>query len=387
MAATAGDAVRKMSPFSKGFSVYLDVLRVSAAFVVFGAHATSSPFLKDFPWLQDFAHDAVIVFFVLSGYIIAHTAATRDHDLTAYAVNRSARIYSVALPAVLLVPVLDQIAMAWRPDLYGRLYQYDALWLYIPFFLAFATDLWFFAEDAFSNVPYWSLCYEVWYYVLFAAIFFLRGPWRVISVGLTLLIMGPRLWLLFPLWAAGAWMALRVRRVPTPRVIFALALAGFIAVKATGLDTIIDDWVNSFLGGWPETHLRYSQHFLGDWLIGALILMNILAARSCGFAGLARRSVRRPIVAVASFSFTIYLFHMPLLKFFTAALDHDSASVASWAVLMAAVAVALIGLGLATEHQKQYFRRFFSWAASIVWRSLSRLPAVKTRVRDIPDVR
>ena len=24
-------------------------------------------------------------------------------------------------------------------------------------------------EDAFSNLPYWSMCYEVWYYVLFAA--------------------------------------------------------------------------------------------------------------------------------------------------------------------------------------------------------------------------
>lgn len=356
----------------RGFSVYLDAVRVTAALVVFGAHATGPAFLTGVPWLQDFAHDAVITFFVLSGYVIAHTAATRDRDLGAYGVNRSARIYSVALPAVLLVPVLDQIAMGWRPDLYGRQYQYEALWLYVPFFLVFATDLWFLAEDAFSNVPYWSLCYEVWYYVLFAAVFFLRGSRRIAAIGAVLLIMGPRLWLLLPLWAAGAWAALSVPRVPAPRLAFALSLTGLAAVKATGLDTAADGWVNGLLGGWPESHLRYSKYFLGDWLIGALMLTNILAARTCGFHGLTRGPVRRPIVAVASISFTIYLFHVPLLKFFTAALDHDPASVESWTVLMVAVGVALIGLGLATEHQKRHVRRLFSWGADGIGRLLSR---------------
>ena len=382
MVAISGDEVARLSPpFSRGFSVYLDALRTAAALVVFGAHATGSAFLTGFPWLQDFAHDAVLAFFVLSGYVIAHAA--RDRDLTTYAVNRAARIYSVALPAVLLTPILDQIGMAWRPELYGPSYQYEALWFYIPFFLAFGTDLWFLAEDAFSNVPYWSLCYEVWYYVLFAALFFLRGRRRIVSGCLVLAIMGPRLWLLFPLWAAGAWMALNVRRVPAPRVSFALALTGLVVVKAGGLDTTLDAWVNGLLAGWPEAHLRYSKDFLGDWLIGALILMNILAARSWGLGGLEREAVGRPIVAVASFSFTIYLFHMPLLKFFTSALDHDPASLASWAVMMAAVGVALVGLGLVTEHQKPRFRRFFLWVVDIVWRALSRWSGT-TRARDLP---
>jgi len=373
MAAVSDDAVASgPAPLPRGFSVYLDAVRVTAALVVFGAHATSPEFLTGVPWLQEFAHDAVITFFVLSGYVIAHTAATRDRGLGAYGVNRSARIYSVALPAVLLVPVLDQIAMDWRPDLYGRQYQYEALWLYVPFFLVFATDLWFLAEDAFSNVPYWSLCYEVWYYVLFAAVFFLRGARRIAAVGAVLLIMGPRLWLLLPLWAAGAWAALSVPRVPAPRLAFVLSLMGLAAMKATGLDTAADGWVNGLLGGWPESHLRYSKYFLGDWLIGTLILTNILAARTCGFHGLARGPVRRPIVAVASISFTIYLFHVPLLKFFTAALDHDPASVESWTVLMVAVGVTLIGLGLATERQKRHVRRLFSWAADSLRRLLSR---------------
>jgi hypothetical protein len=56
----------------------------------------------------------------------------------------------------------------------------------------------------FSNMPYWSVCYEFWYYFLFAAGFYFTGKTRALLIGLFALIAGPRILLLFPIWLFGA---------------------------------------------------------------------------------------------------------------------------------------------------------------------------------------
>src|SRR5690606_37007061 len=144
-----------------------------------------------------------------------------------------------------------------------------------PYFVAFGSDLWFMAEDAFSNVPFWSLCYEVWYYVLFGAAAFGRGRARLLLVGLVLLIMGPRLWLLLPLWALGSWLYRLHGRTQldrgVARSLLLLALAAFATLKVWRVDSALDAWLNGALGGLLSSHFRYSQWFLGDYLVGGAI--------------------------------------------------------------------------------------------------------------------
>jgi len=91
----------KESLLSAGFSVYLDLVRFGAAFVVFLAHARLTGLFYDLPMLDNLASQAVAAFFVLSGYVItATTDAGRGWRY--YAVARAARIYSVMVPALLL---------------------------------------------------------------------------------------------------------------------------------------------------------------------------------------------------------------------------------------------------------------------------------------------
>ena len=118
---------------------------------------------------------------------------------TSFAVSRATRIYSVAIPTLILTAAID-IALEQST------YQLAQPWKYVPLFLAFGTDWWFLSENAFSNAPYWSLCYEVWYYVLFAAWAYFTGAKRLILGAAVLLLVGPRLWLLFPIWLSGAWL-------------------------------------------------------------------------------------------------------------------------------------------------------------------------------------
>jgi peptidoglycan/LPS O-acetylase OafA/YrhL len=53
--------------------------------------------LFDFP-----GHHAVIVFFVLSGFVISYTTDRKDRTFGVYVINRLTRLWSVVIPALLL---------------------------------------------------------------------------------------------------------------------------------------------------------------------------------------------------------------------------------------------------------------------------------------------
>ena len=63
-------------------SIYLDLVRFLAAVVVLLTHLAYKRFTGGLiiEW-RTYGNDAVMVFFVLSGYVIAHTVATRDREL------------------------------------------------------------------------------------------------------------------------------------------------------------------------------------------------------------------------------------------------------------------------------------------------------------------
>ena len=249
-------------------SAFLDLTRTLAAFTVFLAHLSRPMFGGGVPFISgELAHTAVIVFFVLSGFVISW-AAERDGTAREYVLNRASRIYSVALPALALTWLTDNYLLLHYPGVLGALYQYTTPWKYLPLFLSFSNDFWFLSEDAFSNIPYWSLCYEVWYYVLFGALVFSRGFWRWGIAIVSLMIMGPRLWLLWPIWLAGAYL----HRLPplsrgNSRALLFLCLVGLIALKESGLEEALNEFIDEATGGFAETHLRYSQFFLGDYVV------------------------------------------------------------------------------------------------------------------------
>lgn len=338
-------------------SVYLDLLRFSAAVTVLLCHATYARYTTQFAGaFGPFGHDAVIVFFVLSGYVIAYVSDRKEHTARDYALSRAARIYSVALPAIALTIVLDSARMWIDPSFFE--YQFHELWAYLPFYSVFGTDWWFLNEDMLSNSPFWSLSYEVWYYVLFGALFYLRGRWRWICAGAVLALIGPRQWLLFPIWLAGCalyyrheqWRLSRTRA----RWLFFGSMVVYALVKSLHGFDAINGAVNQLLADWPHEHLRYSQFFIGDYLIGGLVLVNIFAARYCEFRAFAGRA--RFIRFAASFTFSLYLFHMPLLKFYSAIFHTDTHSVGDYGLLLAAVVATVVLLGLVTERKKHVAR-------------------------------
>ena len=337
----------------RDLSVLLDLVRTLAACTVFLAHLSLPRFGGEaiYPIFEPYAHSAVIVFFVLSGFLISWVAE-RDGSMTEYLLNRAARIYSVAFPALLLTWAIDGFLIDNYPGSLSHNYQHDAPWRYFPLFITFTTDFWFLSEDAFSNFPYWSLCYEVWYYIIFGILFFGRGPWRWVVAVVVLLLMGPRLWLLWPIWLAGAYLQkLPLLSVPSSRLLLLISFLGLITLKATGVEEALNSMINHVTSGFAKEHLRYSQYFLGDYLLTAWIGGVIYAARGACLTVLSH--LHKPIAAAASVSFSMYLTHIPFFLLFGALFPKQTVTIGI--LSLSGIAV----FGAIFERNKVFFRRFF----------------------------
>jgi peptidoglycan/LPS O-acetylase OafA/YrhL len=188
-------------------STYLNLLRVFAALEVFASHLCI--FHKDCGFAVRFSllgSDGVVIFFVLSGYVIAYTADQKDRTARSYFINRCARIYSVVLPALLLTLATEWIGIQWFPALYNDTfdhYQFAKFYIYVPLWLSFSSQFWSLNEPIMTNAAFWSLGFEVWFYIAFAIALFIRGSPRIIAIIIVALLAGPKICLLFPLWGLG----------------------------------------------------------------------------------------------------------------------------------------------------------------------------------------
>lgn len=110
---------------SKAFSIYLDLVRFAAACLVYLYHSNQRWLISDTLPASPFGHSSVIVFFVLSGFVIAYVTHEKENTYAAYVSRRLSRLYSVALPAVLGTILLDFVDRRLNADIYA--YPFDHL--------------------------------------------------------------------------------------------------------------------------------------------------------------------------------------------------------------------------------------------------------------------
>ena len=176
-------------------SVYLDLFRFTAAAIVFFGHAYPQRLTGGLPAMWRFGtlgNDAVMAFFVLSGFVIAYVADQKERTLASYSISRFARLYSVAVPALALTVVADAAGSRLSPALYDASWfaTDNPLWR-VAANLLFVNELWFTSVRPFSNVPFWSLGYEFWYYLFFCVAMFSAGWPRAVALAALALVMGP----------------------------------------------------------------------------------------------------------------------------------------------------------------------------------------------------
>jgi peptidoglycan/LPS O-acetylase OafA/YrhL len=202
-----------------------------------------------------------------------------------------------------------------------------------------------------SNDAYWSLPYEFWYYVIFAAATFLKGRQRIAALVVSCAVAGPSILLMGPIWAAGA-AAYRL----TKRVTVGKSMAQLLWVT-TGVAAIAVTLANG--KPFTLTSSLLPPAFSGlDFLLGALVAMNIFSA---SFLSFSISALHRPVAKLAGMTFALYLFHLPLLHLATAYMP-VGLPVPSRALIEAAFALTVIYLlSFITEGQKHRWRRGIRW--------------------------
>ena len=353
---------------NKHFSLYLDLVRFLAAVLVvvshFGQHGIVSASAQLF-WPQ-LGRESVIVFFVLSGFVIAYTSVEKAATLHQYVVARCARIYSVVLPVLLATIVAALVTtFVFNQPVIGS-YQFNKPYIYLPLHVLFAGELWNLSETPPWLAPYWSLGFEVWYYILFGVLFYARGKVRLLLAAVILLVMGHKLWLLLPVWMSGVVLYRYHARwqlgVTPARLGWAMTIMALVLYKASGADDALRALGHNI---WPFPGLKLgnADRYLADYVVCAIVYLNFLCARHAQFAAL--ELFARPIRAVATYTFTLYLIHAPVMGMWRAFYPHDSTLWTDTAALTLCIALACYLFGLVTERRREWIRQRFDRLLSL----------------------
>ena len=204
-------------------SHFLNFSRAIAALLVLFFHIRTAlvvPYdsLEAHSWLtraifvvSTFGHDAVIIFFVLSGYLVGGAVLKIDpkssHDFQEYWIDRSVRIGPVLIAATAFSVVLQHMAPLFGCN--------DTIVTTLGNALALEN---FLVKPLCNNLPLWSISNEVVYYfafpVMIAAFSRVFSVWLAISLACVTLVFILSLSLTplddtsivfdFPLWLIGA---------------------------------------------------------------------------------------------------------------------------------------------------------------------------------------
>ncbi|MCC9656084.1 acyltransferase family protein [Rhodopirellula halodulae] len=286
----------------------------AAVYVCVGHWVLANPSLGKVAHAFKLGQEAVMVFFVLSGFVIFWATSKPNMPIEkfrTYFAKRFTRIYSVWALAVVAMFTMASIAAGRLVFETPRRLLGNAFMLQ-DFVSAKPATI---CGPLYGNSPLWSLHYEWWFYMLFPLVFLVKD-WRVRShvVGSICVLGGityalqpnplSRIFLYFGIWWIGAHAAavmrnlgqVRVKEIVTPLCYVALASVPMIVLCVAAFrrgDSL-------FLGIHPVLETRH--------LIGAIVLVLLAFAwRQSNWFGFGWTI--SAFSAVAPISFSLYVLH------------------------------------------------------------------------------
>jgi len=268
-------------------------------------------------FLTAFSHQAVLVFFVISGFLVGgdvlRKRARTEPFLRAYMTNRFSRIYIVMVPTLLYGFVLDRIGR----ELFPHSGIYDAPFfegVYNPMNTVWALfqqqTIW--TTQAGTNGPLWSLACEMWYYATFPLLLlpFSGAYSRNVKIAGFCLGAGAAVAMSIPkspfLFGYGVWVLGAFLRVaPRPAIKSVLAsLALFLATIA----------IVRLAARGPLVEAHPFVSTAGDMATAASFANLLLALRFAPPQGLFA-NIGSIHTRFSDFSYSLYATHAPLVFF------------------------------------------------------------------------
>ena len=309
------------------FSAYLDCVRFLAAILVVLSHWAYVRFTDGYYLvIRDYnlGSDVVVIFFVLSGFVISFAATEKDKTLRRFAFSRMTRLYSVAIPALLITVLFDNMGRSVNSPFYDNTPFYNFVELAKFWFqgLTFSNHWSGNALRLGSNGPFWSLSYEAAYYILFAILMFTKGLRRILLLFISALIFGTKILLLAPAWFFGVAAYFGLKRYSNVNlskgmrvVLILLPLMAYIGLQAARIPVFLRWLTYNGLGPDLYQSLAFSDEFLWNAIIGGLFTVHLLGVALLLKSARYSFPMARFWKWAAGASFSLYLVHYPVLQY------------------------------------------------------------------------
>jgi peptidoglycan/LPS O-acetylase OafA/YrhL len=310
--------------------LWLDLVRGLAALIVFTGHlriicfkevslSEIGLFAKLFYFVTGYGHQAVVIFFVLSGFFIIksidESARANKWNFSNYSINRLSRLWTVLIPALLIGFVIDRFGFHFFPSTLGYTEQikyFEGLnareSLNASVFIGNVSFLQGILVPTLGfNTPTWTLPYEFWYYVLFPVLYFLVYPkyslytrmaFSLLATGV-FIIVGSEIAIYFLVWLMGGVSFIIYKKLSA-----GFSLASFLKyfiLLAFGFILIM-------------IRFKLSPLFFNDFTLA--ISFGLLIPVLCTW------DIKMPVLKklaayLSNVSYTLYLTHLPLCMFIT----------------------------------------------------------------------
>lgn len=260
-------------------------------FVQYGALTNKGFMSAIFFALTKLGQEAVIVFFVLSGYLVGGKAIERmlagRFDPADYAIDRISRIWVPLFPALILSALISPVGdgfFVWCGNIFGLQH------VLVP--------------ELGGNGPLWSLAYEIWFYILIYAVgrqvtkpgFDIISLLLMISVALVFTKLEPQYMLC---WIVGALFYIKPHRLSSVQ---GGLVAGGVMLASVAMLQLTGDGIMAKVHIPHEVESVFYITLAAGFGYGLIPLTRLPANKLCTWAS-----------PMAAFSYTLYLTHYPLL--------------------------------------------------------------------------
>lgn len=362
---------------NKAVSFYLDFLRVLAAFYVFVFHIGSmqigdslvfatKKYSENLGLSYRSAHYFVIVFFVLSGYLITMAASKPMMSLKKFLVSRLGRLYSVLLPALLLSILTAQFLLITAIFNEDQISNNSKILQRAILNCSFLAESWYLNATPPLNTPFWSVHYEFMYYLIIASVLLIKGKLKFVFLAIVLMIAGLKILLLFPCWFIGSVLYFLVRNNRLISSTSSIILFGLTSIL---LVSVVSDRIYlpfEFFHGNAmlfSSNLFFSSNYLADYFFSFLVALNVYS-----FFGFSKvvlpwfetktfSKADAVLKTISNCSYSLYLFHMPLLFLFSSFRFYDKTNGFHQVGLLVVILVAVYFIAKQTEWKVDLWRK------------------------------
>lgn len=287
-------------------------------FVDFGSLKSSSIFDSIFYFSTSLGHEAVMVFFVLSGFFVGGSVINKKlgFKFDSYLIARLSRLWTVLIPALLFTLLIDLITGAYFPSILNGDYFFQLNsgpnQIYSASVFTFFSNITFlqaiYTPVFGSNGPLWSLTNEFWYYITFPLAMIAFGAIKMAKV--KRLIFAISLLLVF--------------------YFFAYHVVGGFIIWLFGVVVFLIYQKNLFKWGYWFTAgsfflllvslvaskspaLASSVIVPTDFVVGFTFSLFLISLRNIEKKEWVRKYLSKISFWLSDISYTLYVFHFPLL--------------------------------------------------------------------------